>query len=213
MLNSSRRFRILFALLVSFLMTANPVLAASRVQGHPPTLAFYPPPAGITLTKNTPTNGLALQTKFRVHPKFLRQVVPYRTTQKVGTIIVNTGEKFVYLVLPRGYAMRYGIGVARAGFEWSGTHRISAKRRWPSWTPPAEMLKRRPDLPRHMKGGPNNPMGARGLYIGATLYRIHGTTEPWTIGGNVSSGCIRMTNQDVIDLYKRVKIGAKVVVL
>jgi lipoprotein-anchoring transpeptidase ErfK/SrfK len=116
-------------------------------------------------------------------------------------------------VLGKGRAMRYGIGVAKDGFEWSGTHRVSNKREWPDWTPPAEMLKRRPDLPRHMAGGPSNPMGARALYIGSTLYRIHGTTEPWSIGQNVSSGCIRMTNDDVTDLYARVKIGTKVDVL
>ena len=188
-------------------------MAAGRGHGGFLPAGFYPPPAGITLTKSAPTNGLALQVKYRVHPRFLRQVVPYRTPHKVGTIVVNTGEKYIYLVLPHGRAMRYGIGVAKSGFEWSGTHRLSAKRKWPSWTPPAAMLKRRPDLPRHMVGGPDNPLGARALYIGATLYRIHGTNEPWSIGGYVSSCCIRLTNEDVIDLYGRVKIGAKVVVL
>jgi lipoprotein-anchoring transpeptidase ErfK/SrfK len=109
--------------------------------------------------------------------------------------------------------MRYGIGTAREGFEWSGTHRVTNKRKWPGWTPPAAMRKRQPGLPAHIPGGPNNPLGARALYIGSTLYRIHGTNEPWTIGGDVSSGCIRMVNADVVDLFTRVKIGAKVVVL
>jgi lipoprotein-anchoring transpeptidase ErfK/SrfK len=143
----------------------------------------------------------------------MKQVVPYKTTETVGTIVVDTTKKFLYLVLGKGKALRYGIGVARDGFEWSGTHKVSRKREWPDWTPPAEMLKRQPGLPKHMKGGPNNPLGARALYLGSTLYRIHGTNEPWTIGGNVSSGCIRMVNDDVVDLYERVKVGAKVIVL
>lgn len=167
----------------------------------------------MTLTKSRPTNALMLRSKYGIHPQFLRQVVRYESNQRVGTIVVNTGKRYLYLVLPRGKAMRYGIGVARSGFEWSGTHSLTAKREWPSWTPPKEMLQRQPHLPRHVKGGLNNPLGARGLYIGSTLYRIHGTNEPWTIGGNVSSGCIRLTNDDVIDLYRRVRIGAKVVVL
>ena len=129
------------------------------------------------------------------------------------TIVVNTGEHFLYFVLGGGKALRYGIGTAKTGFEWSGTHRITNKREWPDWTPPREMLARRPDIPTHMEGGINNPLGARALYIGSTLYRIHGTTEPWTIVGDVSSCCIRMVNDDVIDLYGRVKIGAKVIVL
>ena len=213
MLSFSRAFCGAFGLLIAFVMVATPAAAGSRFYGKYDPAAFYPPPAGMTLTKNRPSNGLALQTKYRIHPQFLRQVVPYKTRHRVGTIVVNTGQKHIYLVLPHGRAMRYGIGVAKSGFEWSGTHSLSAKRKWPSWTPPAAMLKRRPDLPRHMEGGPNNPLGARALYIGSTLYRIHGTNEPWSIGGNVSSGCIRLTNEDIIDLYRRAKIGAKVVVL
>ena len=177
----------------------------------------FGPPPGITLTNGKPLNFLQLRSsggkKVRLDAKFMRQVVPYRTEEKVGTIVVNTGEKFLYLVLGKGKALRYGIGTARDGFEWSGSHRITRKAEWPGWTPPAEMRKRKPDLPAHMPGGKNNPLGARALYIGATLYRIHGTNEPWTIGGDVSSGCIRMVNDDVVDLYERVKIGAKVIVL
>ena len=142
-----------------------------------------------------------------------RDVVPYATDEAAGTIVVNTEAKFLYLVLGGGKAMRYGIGTAKDGFEWSGTHHITNKREWPDWTPPAEMIARRPDIPHYMPGGVNNPLGPRALYIGSTLYRIHGTTEPWTIGHNVSSGCIRLVNEDIIDLYSRVKIGAKVIVL
>ena len=177
--------------------------------------SFFAPPPGITLTSGTPTNRLMLRTPKVVHldPKFMRQVVPFDAGQPVGTLVVNTGEKFLYLVIGYGKAMRYGIGTAKTGFEWSGTHHITNKREWPDWTPPAEMIARRPDIPHHMDGGVHNPLGARALYIGSTLYRIHGTNEPWTIGGDVSSGCIRMVNDDVIDLYARVKIGAKVIVL
>lgn len=151
----------------------------------------------------------------RVHldARFKRQIVPYDTAEAAGTLIVDTGDHFLYLVLGGGKALRYGIGTARTGFEWSGTHRITSKREWPDWTPPAQMLARRPDIPHHMEGGLDNPLGARALYIGSTLYRIHGTNEPWTIGGDVSSGCIRLINADIIDLYGRVKIGAKVIVL
>jgi len=116
-------------------------------------------------------------------------------------------------VQPGGTALRYGIGVGRPGFTWSGVKSITAKKEWPSWTPPAEMLKRRPDLPRFMEGGPENPLGARAMYLGSTLYRIHGSNEPWTIGTNVSSGCIRMRNEDVMDLYERVNVGTRVVVI
>jgi lipoprotein-anchoring transpeptidase ErfK/SrfK len=129
-----------------------------------------------------------------------------------GTIIIDTAERRLYLVLPNGQALRYGIGVGRDGFRWGGVHRISAKKEWPSWTPPAQMIARRPDLPRHMAGGVDNPLGARAMYLGSTLYRIHGSNEPETIGQAVSSGCFRMTNEDVTDLYNRVNVGATVVV-
>jgi lipoprotein-anchoring transpeptidase ErfK/SrfK len=129
-----------------------------------------------------------------------------------GTIYINTAERRLYLVLGNGQALRYGIGVGRDGFRWSGTHRISAKKEWPGWTPPSQMLARRPDLPRHMAGGIDNPLGARAMYLGSTLYRIHGSNEPETIGQAVSSGCFRMTNDDVTDLYNRVSVGTTVVV-
>jgi lipoprotein-anchoring transpeptidase ErfK/SrfK len=129
-----------------------------------------------------------------------------------GTIYINTAERRLYLMLGNGQALRYGIGVGRDGFSWSGTHHVTAKKEWPSWTPPAQMLARRPDLPHYMPGGIENPLGARALYLGSTLYRIHGSNEPETIGQAVSSGCFRMTNEDVVDLYNRVRIGTVVVV-
>ena len=146
-------------------------------------------------------------------PKYAKQVVEYQGKESAGTVVVDTPNKFLFLVQGDGTALRYGIGVGRPGFTWSGVKQISAKREWPDWTPPAEMLARRPDLPRHMAGGPDNPLGARAMYLGSSLYRIHGSNEPWTIGTNVSSGCIRMRNEDVIDLYGRVQVGAKVVVI
>ena len=141
-----------------------------------------------------------------------RATVTYPGKYKPGTIIVNTAERRLYLVLGNGQAMRYGVGVGREGFTWSGVSTVSAKREWPDWTPPEEMLKRRPDLPHHMVGGPGNPLGARALYLGDTEYRIHGSNEPHTIGTAASAGCIRMTNDDVIDLYDRVKVGTTVIV-
>ncbi len=146
-------------------------------------------------------------------PKYEKQLVEYHGKERPGTIVVDTPNKFLYFVQPGGTALRYGIGVGRPGFAWSGVKSITAKKEWPSWTPPAEMLKRRPDLPRFMEGGPENPLGARAMYLGSSLYRIHGSNEPWTIGTNVSSGCIRMRNEDVIDLYERVHVGARVVVI
>ena len=141
-----------------------------------------------------------------------KEIVDYQTNYKPGTIVIETGERRLYLVLEGGKAMKYGVGVGRDGFTWTGSHRISRKAEWPGWTPPPAMRKRVPDLPAYMEGGPDNPLGARALYIGSTLYRVHGTSEPWSIGQAVSSGCIRLTNEDVTDLYERVKVGALVVV-
>ena len=141
-----------------------------------------------------------------------RTTVYYPTNYAPGTIVVNTAERRLYLVQSDGTAIRYGIGVGRDGFRWSGVHHVSAKKEWPGWTPPAQMRRRRPDLPGHMVGGIENPLGARALYLGSTLYRIHGSNEPETIGQAVSSGCFRMTNADVVDLYNRVRVGATVVV-
>ncbi|ARN79857.1 L,D-transpeptidase [Methylocystis bryophila] len=141
-----------------------------------------------------------------------REVVSYGGGQAPGTIVISTSERRLYYVLGGGQAIRYGVGVGRPGFEWSGVRSVSAKRAWPDWTPPAQMLRRRPDLPRHMAGGINNPLGARAMYLGGTQYRIHGSNEPETIGHAVSSGCIRMTNDDVVDLYNRVRVGTRVIV-
>jgi len=148
-----------------------------------------------------------------IDPQFMRQEVAYDGTEEPGTVVIHTPSHFLYLVLPAGRALRYGIGVGRPGFTWSGMHSVTAKKEWPDWVPPPEMLQRRPDLPHFMAGGPNNPLGARAMYLGSTLYRIHGSNEPWTIGTQVSSGCIRMRNEDVVDLYGRVKVGTKVVVM
>ncbi|NGP17362.1 L,D-transpeptidase [Devosia chinhatensis] len=180
---------------------------------------FYPgwrfaPPPGVTVVQGRPRHALAMQANTQVASVYLRQVVQYQTNERSGTIVVDSQAHFLYFVLGGGQALRYGIGVARDGFEWSGTHRVTRKAEWPSWTPPAEMRRRQPGLPAYMEGGrADNPMGARALYLGSTLYRIHGTIEPWTIGTNVSSGCIRMVNEDVIDLYERVQLNTKVVVL
>lgn len=156
------------------------------------------------------TNGAVLGL-FQIE-RIPREVVPFTEKQPAGTVVIKSSERRLYLVLGNGQALRYGIGVGRDGFRWSGVHTVTAKREWPDWTPPDDMLKRRPDLPRHMDGGPANPLGARAMYLGSTLYRIHGSNEEYTIGGADSSGCIRMTNTDVIDLYNRVKIGSTVIV-
>jgi lipoprotein-anchoring transpeptidase ErfK/SrfK len=141
-----------------------------------------------------------------------RLLVPFHTSEAPGTIIVDTGERYLYLVQPNDKAIRYGIGVGRIGFQWSGVERVSHKQEWPDWRVPAEMIGRQPYLPRFMAGGPGNPLGARALYLGHTVFRIHGTNQPETIGHAVSSGCIRLDNADVIDLYDRVQVGAKVLV-
>jgi lipoprotein-anchoring transpeptidase ErfK/SrfK len=150
---------------------------------------------------------------YRLSPEFMPAVVPYPSDEKPGTMIIDTIGRHLYLIMGNNQALRYGVGVGRPGFEWAGVHFVSRMAEWPDWTPPPEMLKRKPELPRHMAGGPDNPLGARALYLGSSLYRIHGSNEPWTIGTAVSSGCIRMRNEDVSDLYQRVRVGAKVIVM
>lgn len=169
--------------------------------GYGGSLSSYPDDYGVDATEQ------------EVPAQFRRQTVSYPGKQAPGTIVIDTRRKFLYLVQGNGSAVRYGIGVGREGFTWQGVQTISMKREWPSWRPPAEMRKRRPDLPVFMEGGTDNPLGARALYLGSTLYRIHGTNEPNTIGRNVSSGCIRLTNDDVMDLYSRVGVGTRVVVM
>jgi len=146
-------------------------------------------------------------------PQFRRQMVDYPSREPAGTIIIDTPNTYLYLVLGGGKALRYGIGVGREGFRWSGREKVTRMAEWPDWHPPKEMIERQPYLPRFMAGGESNPLGARALYLGATVYRIHGTNQPSTIGSFVSSGCIRLTNNDIEDLFSRVTVGTKVVVL
>jgi lipoprotein-anchoring transpeptidase ErfK/SrfK len=153
------------------------------------------------------------QAPFQLPDRFKRQIVAYPSHEAAGTIIIDTPNTYLYYVLGGGQAIRYGIGVGREGFTWSGVQTITKKAEWPDWTPPPEMIARQPYLPRHMAGGPGNPLGARAMYLGGTVYRIHGTNAPSTIGTHVSSGCIRLTNQDVADLYSRTNVGTKVIVL
>ena len=161
--------------------------------------------------------AVAVHPAHTLDPVWLPQTVHYPTAHATGTIVIDTNAKFLYLVGQNGQAMRYGVGVGKEGFSWRGTERVTRKAEWPGWTPPREMIARERAkgviLPAHMPGGPENPLGARALYLGSTLYRIHGTNQPWTIGQAVSSGCIRMRNEDVVDLYGRVPVGAKVVVI
>lgn len=186
----------------------------------PPQQGYYgaPPPSQQPVYASTgpvtgPASHPAAAQDYPIDPVYERQEVMYEGPENPGTIVIDTPNKFLYLVQPGGRALRYGIGVGRPGFTWSGMHTISSMKEWPDWTPPKEMLERQPYLPKFMAGGPSNPLGARAMYLGSTLYRIHGSNEPWTIGQNVSSGCIRMRNHDVVDLYGRVKVGAKVLVL
>ncbi|ACM25588.1 L,D-transpeptidase [Agrobacterium rhizogenes] len=153
----------------------------------------------------------------QLDPQFLPQVVDYQTKEKPGTIVIDTNNRFLYLVMDGGQARRYGVGVGKPGFEWAGAHTVTRKQEWPDWTPPREMVVREAAkghyLPARMDGGEANPLGARAMYLGSTLYRIHGTNAPWSIGSAVSSGCIRLRNEDVIDLYNRVKVGTRVIVM
>ncbi|MBB3133682.1 lipoprotein-anchoring transpeptidase ErfK/SrfK [Rhizobium pisi] len=152
-----------------------------------------------------------------IEPQFLPQIVDYDTQEKPGTIVIDTNNRFLYLVMEGGKARRYGVGVGKPGFEWAGAHKITRKTEWPDWTPPSEMVSREAAkghyLPARMDGGPENPLGARAMYLGSTLYRIHGTNAPWSIGSAVSSGCIRLRNEDVVDLYDRVSVGTRVIVM
>jgi lipoprotein-anchoring transpeptidase ErfK/SrfK len=192
------------------------VLAFSGAAGAAPLQLFpffmTPPVQAAPQLQSLPQadeDGIAVELPARLK----RQVVNYATREAPGTIIIDTPNTYLYLVMGHGQAMRYGIGVGRDGFTWSGVQSITKKAEWPDWTPPPEMIARQPYLPRQMAGGPGNPLGARAMYLGGTIYRIHGTNAPGTIGTRVSSGCIRLTNEDVADLYSRVNVGTKVVVL
>ena len=183
--------------------------------GQPPATGAVsaPDPSGRPFDPPAPEASTGETEQEAPDPRFRRQIVGYDGHEKAGTVIIDTKARWLYLVQADGTAIRYGIGVGRPGFAWTGIKHISQMREWPDWRPPDQMLKRRPDLPRFMTGGPENPLGARALYLGSSLFRIHGSNEPWTIGSAVSSGCIRMRNEDVIDLYGRVSVGTKVVVI
>ncbi|WBL77425.1 L,D-transpeptidase [Bradyrhizobium xenonodulans] len=183
--------------------SSTPVYVATPVHAAAPVPAPAPAPAPLVEPPKAAEGPGAL----------VRQVVDYASRQTPGTVIIDTGNTFLYFVLNDRQALRYGIGVGREGFTWSGEQTVARKAEWPDWHPPTEMIGRQPYLPRFMAGGPGNPLGARAMYLGETEYRIHGTNKPDTIGKRVSSGCIRLTNDDVVDLYERVKVGAKVIVL
>ena len=179
-------------------------------------VAFAGPLSPSSFTSAAPVQAAPSQEQGAVSQlpaRLQRQAVSYPTREAPGTIIIDTPNTYLYLVLGHGQAMRYGIGVGRDGFTWSGVQSITKKSEWPDWTPPPEMISRQPYLPRYMAGGPGNPLGARAMYLGGTVYRIHGTNAPGTIGTRVSSGCIRLTNEDVADLYSRVNVGTRVIVL
>jgi lipoprotein-anchoring transpeptidase ErfK/SrfK len=210
---TSYRAAIFGALTVGSLAFSSAALAA------PPSQLFPPPFFLVPQTQMAPAPSVEAaprdedRSTFELPARLRRQVVNYASREAAGTIIIDTPNTYLYYVLGNGQAIRYGIGVGRDGFTWSGVQSITRKAEWPDWVPPPEMIARQPYLPRHMAGGPGNPLGARAMYLGGTVYRIHGTNAPETIGTHVSSGCIRLTNEDVTDLYSRVGVGAKVVVL
>jgi lipoprotein-anchoring transpeptidase ErfK/SrfK len=190
-----------------------PQMAQRPAYGAPLEAAPSAPPYSHVAAITAATPAVEEPPRAEIPEEFRRQEVSYDGRERPGTIIIDTPSKFLYFVEPGGRAIRYGVGVGRPGFEWSGVKFVSRKAEWPGWTPPAQMMLRRPDLPAHMDGGLDNPLGARALYLGSSLFRIHGTNEPETIGRNVSSGCIRMMNEDVIDLYNRAPVGTRVIVI
>ena len=207
---NTRRAAVALGALAVGVMAFSAAAGAAPLQLFP--FIFTPPVQAAPQLQQAPQydeDGVATELPARLK----RQVVSYSSREAPGTIIIDTPNTYLYLVMGHGQAMRYGIGVGRDGFTWSGTQSITKKAEWPDWTPPPEMIARQPYLPRQMAGGPGNPLGARAMYLGGTIYRIHGTNAPGTIGTRVSSGCIRLTNEDVADLYSRVNVGTKVVVL
>ncbi len=193
--------------------SAPEVTGSLRNPSYPPGPAMAQPDRPTVVAALPPDEQPDQGPAKQLPPQFRRQVVDFTTPEPAGTVIIDTPNTYLYLVLGNGKAMRYGIGVGREGFTWTGTERISRMKEWPDWFPPKEMIERQPYLPRFMAGGDTNPLGARAMYLGSTLYRIHGTNQPSTIGTFVSSGCIRLTNDDVADLYSRVNVGTRVVVL
>jgi lipoprotein-anchoring transpeptidase ErfK/SrfK len=210
MMLNSRRAAALGAFVIGAIATSGQAVAAPQPQLFPffplPPMQYAPPPVQAAPSED---EGTIVEMPARLR----RQVVSYATREAPGTVIIDTPNTYLYYVLGGGQAIRYGIGVGRDGFTWSGVQSVSKKAEWPDWTPPPEMIARQPYLPRHMAGGTGNPLGARAMYLGGTVYRIHGTNAPETIGTHVSSGCIRLTNTDVSDLYSRVNVGTKVIVL
>jgi lipoprotein-anchoring transpeptidase ErfK/SrfK len=196
------------------LMSLRSLIAALVLAAAAPALAQSPPARAMRETLDIGDEpGRVSTEEVRIEDgPFARQIVFFRSNEAPGTVVIHTSERFLYVVMPGNRALRYGIGVGREGFTWSGLVKVSRKAEWPDWTPPPEMIQRQPYLPRFMAGGPGNPMGARALYLGSTVYRVHGTNQPETIGHAVSSGCFRLANGDVIDLYERVALGAKVVI-
>jgi lipoprotein-anchoring transpeptidase ErfK/SrfK len=198
------------AFLIGAIACSSQAVAAPQPQLFPffplPPMQYAPPPVQVSPSDD---EGAIVEMPARLR----RQVVSYATREAPGTVIIDTPHTYLYYVLGGGQAIRYGIGVGRDGFTWSGVQSVTRKAEWPDWTPPPERIARQPYLPRHMAGGPGNPLGARAMYLGGTVYRIHGTNAPETIGTHVSSGCIRLTNADVSDLYSRVNVGTKVIVL
>jgi lipoprotein-anchoring transpeptidase ErfK/SrfK len=207
---NSRRAAVALGALAAGVIAFSASATAAPVQLFP--FFMTPPVQAAPQLQQAPQvdeDGVAVEIPARLK----RQMVSYASREAPGTIIIDTPNTYLYLVMGNGQAMRYGIGVGRDGFTWAGTQSITKKAEWPDWTPPPEMIARQPYLPRQMAGGPGNPLGARAMYLGGTIYRIHGTNAPGTIGTRVSSGCIRLTNEDVADLYSRVNVGTKVVVL
>jgi lipoprotein-anchoring transpeptidase ErfK/SrfK len=189
---------------------------AASAAAQPPLFPFFLPPPPMQSAMPPSVQAVPDENQssaIEMPARLKRQVVSYATREAPGTVVIDTPNTYLYYVLGGGQAIRYGIGVGRDGFTWSGVQAVSKKAEWPDWTPPPEMIARQPYLPRYMAGGPGNPLGARAMYLGGTVYRIHGTNAPETIGTHVSSGCIRLTNQDVSDLYSRVNVGTRVIVL
>jgi lipoprotein-anchoring transpeptidase ErfK/SrfK len=206
---ASARFRNLSSIALFASLMTIPVAPAFAQ-----TLSYQPADRGLAFPQYAPqAQQPSAQSNDEMPAELRRQIVSYQGNEAAGTVIVDTAHTYLYLVLGNGRAMRYGIGVGRQGFTWSGVQTITKKAEWPDWTPPPEMIARQPYLPRWVGGGPGNPLGARAMYLGGTDYRIHGTNDPTTIGKHVSSGCIRLANDDVIDLYSRINVGAKVIVL
>jgi lipoprotein-anchoring transpeptidase ErfK/SrfK len=208
---TSRRAAALGALAIGAIAFSGSAMAAQPTQLFP---FFLAPPTEVApqpSVEAAPSEDMG--TVYELPARLRRQVVSYATREAAGTVIIDTPNTYLYYVLGNGQALRYGIGVGRDGFTWSGVQSVTKKAEWPDWTPPPEMIARQPYLPRHMAGGPGNPLGARAMYLGGSVYRIHGTNAPETIGTRVSSGCLRLTNEDVADLYSRVNVGTKVIVL